>query len=119
MAVNTGVLWQIVLDWISYLDDITAIAVQYMGKYKPVGNLMGNDQDIGGIIRFHRKKAGLTQVGLGDLAGVGKTAVFDIENNKQSVQCDTLKKVLQALNIKMMLQSPLMDAYRKTVDEKS
>jgi HTH-type transcriptional regulator / antitoxin HipB len=80
---------------------------------------MDNDRDIGGMIRFHRGKAGLTQVELADLAGVGKTAVFDIENHKQSVQCDTLKKVLHALNIRIVFQSPLMDAYRKTFDEKS
>jgi HTH-type transcriptional regulator / antitoxin HipB len=80
---------------------------------------MGNDQDIGGIVRFHRQKARLTQVGLADLAGVGKTAVFDIENKKPSVQCDTLKKVLRALNIQIIFQSPLMDSYRKTLNEKS
>jgi HTH-type transcriptional regulator / antitoxin HipB len=80
---------------------------------------MATDRDIGGMIRFHRCKAGLTQIELADLAGVGKTAVFDIENNKRSVQCDTLKKVLHALNIRIVFQSPLMDAYRKISDEKS
>ncbi|MBN1567638.1 MAG: helix-turn-helix transcriptional regulator [Acidobacteria bacterium] len=80
---------------------------------------MGNHQDIGGMVRFNRQKAGLTQVGLANLAGIGKTAVFDIENNKPSVQCDTLKKVLRALNIQITFQSPLMNSYRKTLDEKS
>jgi HTH-type transcriptional regulator / antitoxin HipB len=79
---------------------------------------MANNQDIGGMIRFHRCKAGLTQIELADFAGIGKTAVFDIENNKPSVQCDTFKKVLHALNIQIVFRSPLMDAYRKTLDEK-
>jgi transcriptional regulator with XRE-family HTH domain len=39
--------------------------------------------EIGNIIRFHRKKSGLTQKALADIAGVGKTVVFDIENGKK------------------------------------
>jgi HTH-type transcriptional regulator / antitoxin HipB len=80
---------------------------------------MPKNPDIGKMTRFHRRKAGLTQMGLADLAGVGKTAVFDIENSKQTVQYDTLTKVLHALNIQIAFQSPLMDSYRKPPDEKS
>lgn len=68
---------------------------------------------IGSIIRFHRKKAGLTQNALADLAGVGKTVVFDIEKNKQSVQWDSLSKVLHALNITIVFVSPLMNELRE------
>jgi HTH-type transcriptional regulator/antitoxin HipB len=64
--------------------------------------------DIGTVIRFHRKKSGLTQEQLARLAGVGKTAVFDIEKNKPSVQLDTLRKLLAVLNISLRLESPLM-----------
>ncbi len=60
------------------------------------------------IIREHRKKSGLTQVELARLAGVGKTAVFDVEHGKASVQMDTLLRILRVLNIKVHLQSPLM-----------
>ena len=34
--------------------------------------------DLGLFIKEHRKKAGLTQLQLANLAGVGKTTVFDI-----------------------------------------
>lgn len=74
--------------------------------------------DIGEIVRFHRQKAGLTQIQLADLAGVGKTAVFDIEKNKSSVQCDTLKKVLHALNITLSFTSPLMKEYEEHAKSK-
>ena len=37
-----------------------------------------NDFDLGALIKDHRKKAGLTQLELANLAGVGKTTVFDI-----------------------------------------
>ncbi len=61
------------------------------------------------IIRKHRKEAGLTQLQLAEMAGIGKTAVFDIEKGKETVQLDTLRKILSVLNIKVKLTSPLMD----------
>lgn len=69
------------------------------------------------IIRKHRKAAGLSQLQLAELAGVGKTVVFDLEKGKETVQLDTLRKVLSVLNIKVRLNSPLMDQIIK--DEKS
>ena len=60
------------------------------------------------IVRLHRKQAGLTQKGLADLAGVGKTVIFDIESGKETVQLDTVKKILTVLNIKIKYESPLM-----------
>lgn len=60
------------------------------------------------IIKYHRKKSGLTQKSLADLAGVGKTVVFDIEKGKTSIQYDTLVKILDALNIKINYSSPII-----------
>lgn len=70
-------------------------------------------------IREHRKAAGLTQRQLAEIAGVGKTVVFDIEKAKESVQMDTLRKILKVLNIKVILQSPLMDELKAQNHEKS
>ena len=64
--------------------------------------------DLKNIVRHHRRLSGLSQAELAKLAGVGKTVVFDIEHGKESVQFDTLKKVLAALNIKLSLQSPIL-----------
>lgn len=61
------------------------------------------------IIRKHRKAAGLSQIQLAEMAGVGKTVVFDLEKGKESVQLDTLQKILAVLNIKVQLISPLMN----------
>ena len=63
---------------------------------------------IGKIILAHRKKSNLTQKQLADLAGVGKTVVFDLEKGKETVQLNSLLKILSALNIKLELTSPLM-----------
>lgn len=60
------------------------------------------------IIKKHRKTAGLSQLRLSELAGVGKTVIFDIEKGKKSVRIDTLRKILSALNITVQLHSPIM-----------
>jgi HTH-type transcriptional regulator/antitoxin HipB len=71
------------------------------------------EPDLKSIIKNHRRVSGLTQAGLAKLAGVGKTVIFDIEHGKETVQFDTLKKVFAALNIKLMLQSPVLDRTAK------
>lgn len=73
------------------------------------------DHSISEIILFHRKESGLTRNQLADLAGVGKTVIYDIEKGKESIQFSTLQKVLKALNIKIVFTSPLMEVF----DEKS
>jgi HTH-type transcriptional regulator / antitoxin HipB len=65
--------------------------------------------DLKDVVRYHRRLSGLSQAGLAKLAGVGKTVVFDIEHGKESVQFDTLKKVLATLNIRFILQSPVLE----------
>lgn len=72
---------------------------------------MANVIDFGGIVRFHRKRAKLSQKDLADLAGVGKTVIFDIEKGKETVKLITLMKVLDTLNIRMEFNSPLMNEF--------
>lgn len=76
-------------------------------------------EELGNIIYFHRKKSGLSRLELAHLAGVGKTAVYDIEKGKITVRLDTLIKVLNVLNISMTFESPLMKQYKAQNDEKS
>lgn len=69
------------------------------------------------MVRFHRKKAKLTQHELAKLADIGKTAVFDIEKGKKTVRWATLLAVLHVLNIQMEFKGPLMhrfDEYEKS-----
>jgi HTH-type transcriptional regulator/antitoxin HipB len=63
----------------------------------------------GALIRCHRKKSGLTQKQLADLAGVGKTVVFDIEHGKETVQLNTFLAICSTLNIDVELHSPIME----------
>ena len=80
---------------------------------------MEQTQELAQIIKTHRKAAKLSRVQLAELAGVGKTVIFDIEMGKESVQLDTLRKVLKVLNIKIILKSPLMDNLQNPENEKS
>lgn len=78
-----------------------------------------NCNRIGEIVRYHRKMAGLTQHQLADLAGIGKTVVFDVEKGKLSVRYDTLLKILIVLNIGIEFRGPFMGEFTEFIDEKS
>ena len=69
------------------------------------------------VIKKHRKAAGLSQLQLAEMSGVGKTVVYDIEKGKETIQLDTLRKILAVLNIKVQLNSPFM--IKILSDEKS
>ncbi|HCM59073.1 MAG TPA: transcriptional regulator [Bacteroidales bacterium] len=70
------------------------------------------------VIRLHRKAARLSRVQLAELSGVGKTVIYDIEKGKESVQLNTLVKILKVLNITILLKSPLMDNLKHEGNEK-
>ena len=71
--------------------------------------------EIAKIILYHRKQSGLSQQELARLAGVGKTVIFDIEKGKETVQLNTLLKVLDILNIRMKFETP----FSQTSDDNS
>ncbi len=74
--------------------------------------------NISQMVKFHRKESGLTQKQLADLAGVGKTVIFDIEKGKETIQFSTLQKVLNVLNITIEFKSPLSNTdFPTTVDK--
>jgi HTH-type transcriptional regulator / antitoxin HipB len=73
-------------------------------------------REIGEVIKFHRRISGLSREALAALAGVGKTVVFDAEKGKQTIRLSTLFQILQALNIDIRLESPLMQHYQEAKD---
>ena len=70
-------------------------------------------QNIGETIKFHRKRAGLSRIDLANIAETGKTVIYDIEHGKDTVQFNTLLKVMKALNISISFNSPLMEDFNK------
>jgi len=79
---------------------------------------MVQSQELAEVIRLHRKAARLSRIQLAELAGVGKTVIYDIEKGKESVQLNTLRKILKILNIRIVLTSPLMENLHNTGNEK-
>jgi len=69
------------------------------------------DEKIGEIVFFHRRQSGLSREQLADLAGVGKTVIYDVEKGKKTVRFSTLTKILNTLNIKIVFKSPLMKEF--------
>jgi HTH-type transcriptional regulator / antitoxin HipB len=65
------------------------------------------------LILFHRKKAGLSRNDLADIAGVGKTVIYDIEHGKDSIQFSSLSKIFDALNIQLDFKSPFMNEFKE------
>ena len=74
-----------------------------------------NAAEMAKVIRYCRKQSGLSQRELANLAGVGKTAVFDIEKGKETIQLDTLLKILSILNIRIKFETP----FPQTVENNS
>jgi len=80
---------------------------------------MTQSQALAEIIRMHRKAAKLSRAQLAEIAGVGKTVIYDIEKGKESVRLNTLQKILNFFQLSIEITSPLMESLRKTQDEKS
>jgi HTH-type transcriptional regulator / antitoxin HipB len=88
-------------------------------KFTAIKVKMMKSQELADIIKMHRKSAKLSRVQLAEIAGVGKTVIYDIEKGKETVQLDTLQKILKVLNIEMQLTSPLMINQKMTANENS
>lgn len=75
------------------------------------------NNDFHKIVYYHRKQAKLSRIELAELAGVGKTAIYDIEKGKETIRWSTILAVFHALNIKIRFESPLMESYEKCIDK--
>ena len=73
-----------------------------------------HSKDFASLIVFHRKKAGLTQVELAELAGVSRFVVQDIEAGKGRTTWKRIESILKSLNLKLEPQGPLVDAWRQS-----
>lgn len=69
---------------------------------------------LGRVIRFHRKKARISATQLALIAGIGKTALYDLEQGQAGCRMETLMKICSALNITIALDGPLMHEFEVT-----
>jgi HTH-type transcriptional regulator/antitoxin HipB len=47
---------------------------------------MAHPQELADAIKMHRKAAKLSRIRLAEMAGVGKTVVYDIEKGKETIK---------------------------------
>ena len=80
---------------------------------------MEQQQELASLIKAHRKAAKLSRNQLAEIAGVGKTVIYDVENGKETIQLNTLLKILRILNIKIEWISPLNNQVQILKNEKS
>ncbi len=64
-----------------------------------------DEKKLSSMIKSSRKKAGLSQLELAELAGVGKTLVFNLEKGQANAQFENLLKILRVLNIKIYAEA--------------
>jgi y4mF family transcriptional regulator len=61
--------------------------------------------ELGTRVRTAREARGLSQKQLADLAGIGKTAMFDLEHGNPGVRLNTLMAVLDILGMSLRLDA--------------
>lgn len=69
-------------------------------------------EQLASLIRFHRKRAGLSQNGLADYAGVSRYVVQDLEAAGGRTTWSKLLAVLETLNINLEPAGPLVGEWR-------
>ncbi len=62
--------------------------------------------EIGKLIKRNRKIQHVTQMQLALVAGTGLRFISDLENGKPTCEIEKVLKVLQALNIELILKAP-------------
>lgn len=73
--------------------------------------------ELGRIVRYHRKRAGLSRAALSELSGAGATVIYELEHGKPTVQFDILQRVLRTLNLQLLVEGPLLDEFIRKADE--
>ena len=71
-------------------------------------------EQLGDLITFHRKKAGLTQVGLAELSGVSRSVVQDLEAGKGRTVWVHVEAILSVLNVELQPVGPLVNEWKQS-----
>ena len=72
-------------------------------KKLPYGNISTSD-DLGSLIRAHRKAQLATQAEFAALCGVGVRFISDLENGKPTIQLSKVLHVLRCLGLDLAIQ---------------
>ena len=73
-----------------------------------------HSKQLGSLIAFHRKRAGITQVELASHAGVSRFVVQDLEAGAGRTTWKKLEAVLTVLNLRLEPEGPLVEEWRQS-----
>lgn len=73
------------------------------GNNLPYGNISSVDE-IGRLVRTHRKAQAATQGEFASLCGVGVRFISDLENGKPTMELGKVLQVLQCLGLEISIQ---------------
>ena len=68
-------------------------------------------ESLGKEIESVRKRGKISRKELAAMAGVGSTAIYELEKGTGKTKLSTLLKILNALNITMVLKAPFVEGY--------
>ena len=86
--------------------------MQNQNKILPYGNV-ASVEDIGRLVRAHRKSQAATQAEFASLCGVGVRFISDLENGKPTMELGKVLHVLQCLGLEVSIQPR---GWQKTAD---
>lgn len=61
--------------------------------------IINSMNEIGTVIKTHRKEQGLSQEDLAGISGTGRRFISDLENGKENIQTGKLLQVISALGL--------------------
>lgn len=73
------------------------------------------DLPLGSLVRFHRKRARVSQIELAAMAGVSRKVVQDIEVGRETASWKNVLGVLEVLNIRLQPEGPLVAEWRSAM----
>jgi predicted transcriptional regulator len=76
-----------------------------------------HSEQLGSLIRFHRKKAGLTQVELAALSGVSRFVVQELEAGTGRTTWKHVGSVLEILNLELNPHGPLVAEWERLQED--
>ena len=76
-------------------------------------------KELGSLICFHRKRAGLTQIELAEHSGVSRSVVQELEAGAGRTTWSNMEAVLEVLNLRLEPEGPLVKAWRNSIEEAS
>ena len=74
--------------------------------------------EIGRAVEYHRRRARITRKQLSMMCGLSQSAIYHVEKGRSTMQLNSLQNVLQALNMELVIQGPLMDEYQQSTAKK-